>query len=172
MPSDVRVVPLPIFDEKEKVGAALDSPGVVARGALIAKEGDRYWLHSVEELTAVRPARHETLKDIRSRGRELKPFDFTQRRSEGLRLVKPRPGDAHAALRDVFPEIELKGPTGLSFKESALVFLRAGSAYVVVGTSYHCSEDADEHFNQTQYDNYNGECPYHTGGKLVLDTDE
>jgi hypothetical protein len=174
MTAPVTAVPLPVFDDEEKIGAALDSPGVVASGALVSKEGDRYWVHSVDELTALRSQRraNETLRDVRSHGRELRRVDLGEEKAVRFRLVKPKPDEAYAALRDVFADIGLNGPTRRSFSESAFVFSYAGAAYVLVGTSYHCSEDVDEHFNQTQYDKYNGECPFHTGGKLVLDTDD
>jgi hypothetical protein len=166
----VYAVPLPVFDEGEKLGAALDAAGVVAGGGLVSRQGDRYFLHDVGELMALRAKQrdHETLRDVRVHGRELKAVDLGEQMSAGLRLVKPKQGDAHNALREIFSDIGLETPAHRSFDEVALVFSTSpGSAFVVVGKSYHCSK-YDEVYDQAAYDRNNGECPLHEGAKLIL----
>jgi hypothetical protein len=163
----IPAVPLPVFDDTEPLGSALDSPIVIASGALVSKEGDRYWVHSLKELMAVRGRGNETLREFRARGHELKRVHLGEQKD--VQLVKPKPGGAHNALRDVFGDIGVKGLAHGGSVESALVFSRADGAFVVVGTTYHCSKDDTEVFDQSEYDDNNGKCPVHAGGKLVRD---
>jgi hypothetical protein len=169
MPAQVYAVPLPVFDEGEKLGAALDAAGVVAGGGLVSRQGDRYFLHDAGELMALRAKQrdNETLRDVRVHGRELKAVDLGEQMSAGLRLVKPKQGEAHNALREIFSDIGLETPAHRSFGEVALVFSHSRSAFIVVGKSYHCSK-YNEVYDQAAYDRNNGECPLHEGATLVL----
>lgn len=169
MPSHVFAVPLPLFDETERLNAALDSAGVVASGGLVSTDGDRYWVHNVEELMTL-PSKqrdHDTLQDLRARGRPLKPVDLGEQKSGGFRLVKPKSGEAQNALRDFFSDIRMAGPSLEGFGRTALVYSHSGSAYVVVGKTYHCSQHG-EFYDQSDYDQNNGDCPRHQGAKLIL----
>ena len=169
MPAQVYAVPLPVFDEGEKLGAALDAAGVVAGGGLVSRQGNRYFLHDVGHLMALRAKQrdHETLRDVRIHARELEAADLGEQMSAGLRLVKPKQGEAHNALREIFSDIGLKTSAHRSFDEVALVFSHSGRAFVVVGKSYHCSK-YNEVYDQAAYDRNNGECPLHEGATLVL----
>lgn len=169
MPARVHALSLPLFDESDRLDAVLDAPGVTAGGAIVSTDGHRgYWAHSVDELEAARSNEpgHVTLGDLRPRGRKLTPVGGAK--AEGFRLTKPSAGEAGKVLSGIFSGLEAPGLLLSAFGRSALVYSRLGSAFIVIGKTYHCSKDSNEVYDQDDFDANNGECPVHEGARLIL----
>ena len=156
------VVALPLFEASKRITAALKSPSFPSFKAVVSRDGDAFWLHTVDDLLAASSAGQTPLfSSMQSRR-----LPVSGASAGSLDMMSPTADQVHAITQQFASDLVVTGiARGSTGDLRILVISDPNAPFNYVSQRYECSR-FHETYDETVYKSNNGNCPKHENATL------